>query len=112
MRGLSLRQTRLLVALAGGSLALVAAAHVVGRWYYDGAIWALAGWSVPPDFSDFYLAAKAVLSGGSPYRLDVPEGWLGYVYPPLLAWLMTPLTLLPVPVAVSAWAVLSVLFVM
>ena len=86
-------------------------AHIVGRWHYDPALWALAGWSVPPDFSDFYLAADAVLSGKSPYELDLPQGWLGYVYPPLLAWLMTPLTLFSVPVAVSLWALLSVLFV-
>jgi glycosyl transferase family 87 len=86
-------------------------AHIVGRWHYDPALSALAGWSVPPDFSDFYLAAHAVLSGKSPYQIDLPPGWLGYVYPPLLAWLMTPLTLLPVAVAVSLWALLSVLFV-
>jgi alpha-1,2-mannosyltransferase len=64
-----------------------------------------------PDFSDFYLAADAVLAGNSPDEIDLPAGWLGYVYPPLLAWLMTPLTLLPVHVAVSLWAVVSVLFV-
>ena len=90
---------------------LVIGAKVLGRWHYDAALWALAGWSVPPDFSVFYQAADAVLSGKSPYQLDLPEGWLGYVYPPLLAWLMTPLTLLSVPVAVSVWAALSVLFV-
>ena len=90
---------------------LVIGAKVLGRWHYDPALWALAGWSVPPDFSVFYQAADAVLSGNSPYQLDLPEGWLGYVYPPLLAWLMTPLTLLSVPVAVSVWAALSVLFV-
>jgi Glycosyltransferase family 87 len=90
---------------------LVIGAKVLGRWHYDPALWALAGWSVPPDFSVFYQGADAVLSGNSPYQLDLPEGWLGYVYPPLLAWLMTPLTLLSVPVAVSVWAALSVLFV-
>ena len=93
------------------ALMLVIGSKVIGRWYYDPALSALAGWSVPPDFSDFYLAADAVLAGNSPYQIDVPAGWLGYVYPPLLAWLMTPLTLFPVPVAVSVWAVVSVLFV-
>ena len=86
-------------------------AKIVGRWYYDPALSALAGWSVPPDFSDFVLAADAVRSGASPYAIDLPAGWLGYVYPPLLAWLVTPLTFLSMPVAVSLWAVLSVLFV-
>jgi len=80
---------------------MVLTAHIVGRWYYDPALHAIAGWSVPPDFSDFYLAAEAVRSGHSPYQLDLPAGWLGYVYPPLLAWLLTPLTFLSVPVAVS-----------
>ena len=86
-------------------------AKIVGRWYYDPALSALAGWSVPPDFSDFVLAADAVRMGASPYTIDLPAGWLGYVYPPLLAWLITPLTVLSMPVAVSLWAVLSVLFV-
>ena len=103
---------RALVAALLLAVSLVVAAKVVGRWHYDPALWALAGWSVPPDFSDFYLAAEAVLSGKSPYQLDLPPGWLGYVYPPLLAWLMTPLTLLSAPVAASLWAVLSLLFVM
>jgi hypothetical protein len=105
------RWIRIAAAVVLGGAAAVLTAKIVGRWYYDPALWALAGWSVPPDFADFYLAAEAVLRGHSPYQLDLPPGWLGYVYPPLLAWLMTPLTLLPVPVAVSAWAVLSVLFV-
>ena len=51
---------------------LVIGAKVLGRWHYDAALWALAGWSVPPDFSVFYQAADAVLSGKSPYQLDLP----------------------------------------
>jgi hypothetical protein len=46
-----------LTALVALALMLVIAAKVVGRWYYDPALSALAGWAVPPDFSDFYLAA-------------------------------------------------------
>jgi hypothetical protein len=32
--------------------ALFVAAKLIGRWYYDPALWAIVGWSVPPDFSD------------------------------------------------------------
>jgi Glycosyltransferase family 87 len=108
---LGARWIRIPVAVILGGAAMVLTAHIVGRWYYDPALHAIAGWSVPPDFSDFYLAAEAVRSGHSPYQLDLPAGWLGYVYPPLLAWLLTPLTFLSVPVAVSLWALLSILFV-
>src|SRR5262245_1996514 len=98
------------VALVSGALAVLAA-KAVGRWYYDPPIWPLAGWYVPPDFGDFYAAAGAVVRGASPYQADVSREWLGFVYPPLLAWLLTPLTLLPVTTAVSVWAALTVLFV-
>jgi Glycosyltransferase family 87 len=105
------RWIRIAAAVVLGGAAVVLMAHVVGRWYYDPGLSAIAGWSVPPDFSDFYLAAEAVRSGLSPYQLDLPAGWLGYVYPPLLAWLLVPLTFFSVPVAVSLWALLSILFV-
>jgi hypothetical protein len=105
------RSIPIAAAVVVGGVAAVLTAHIVGRWYYDPALSAIAGWSVPPDFSDFYLAAEAVRSGHSPYQLDLPVGWRGYVYPPLLAWLIAPLTFFSVPVAVSLWALLSVLFV-
>jgi len=89
----------------------VLAAKAIGRWHYDPSIWPLAGWYVPPDFGDFYAAAEAVLRGDNPYQADLSRDWLGFVYPPLLAWLLTPLTLLPVTTAVSVWAALTLLFV-
>ena len=46
-----------LTALVALALMLVIAAKVVGRWYYDPAPSALAGWAVPPASPDFYLAA-------------------------------------------------------
>jgi alpha-1,2-mannosyltransferase len=97
-------------ALVGGALA-VFAAKAIGRWHYDPSIWPLAGWYVPPDFGDFYAAAESVLRGDNPYQADISRDWLGFVYPPLLAWLLTPLTLLPVTTAVSVWAALTLLFV-
>ena len=99
-----------IAALVGGAL-VVFAAKAIGRWHYDPTIWPLAGWYVPPDFGDFYGAAEAVLRGDNPYQADLSREWLGFVYPPLLAWLMTPLTLLPVTTAVSVWAALTLLFV-
>ena len=87
----------------------VIGAKVLGRWHYDPALGSQGGAFRRTSRSS--TAADAVLSGDGPYQLDLPPGWLGYVYPPLLAWLMTPLTLFSVPVAVSVWALLSVLFV-
>jgi glycosyl transferase family 87 len=86
-------------------------AHIVGRWYYDPALSALAGWGSVPDFGVFYLAAEAVVHGHSPYVLDLPSGWLGYVYPPLLAFLLAPLTLVSFSTAMTLWSVASILFV-
>jgi alpha-1,2-mannosyltransferase len=97
-------------ALIGGALA-VFTAKAIGRWHYDPSIWPLAGWYVPPDFGDFYGAAEAVLRGENPYQADLSRDWLGFVYPPLLAWLLAPLTLLPLTTAVSVWAALTLLFV-
>ena len=99
-----------IAALVGGALA-VFGAKAIGRWHYDPSLWPLAGWYVPPDFGDFYAAAEAVLRGDNPYQADLSRDWLGFVYPPLLAWLLTPLTLLPVTTAVSVWAALTLLFV-
>jgi alpha-1,2-mannosyltransferase len=111
MRVVVRSRTGAAVALVLAAAALVPTAKILGHWHYDPTLWALAGWIVPPDFGDFYVAAEAVLKGDNPYRVDVSGGWLGFVYPPLLAWLLTPLTLLSVPTAVSVWAVLTVFFV-
>jgi hypothetical protein len=89
--------------------ALVVFAKLVGRVYYDPAVAAVAGSGSVPDFGVFYLAADAVRHLGDPYALGLPQGWLGYVYPPLLAFAMTPLTLLPFQTAVTVWALLSIL---
>jgi hypothetical protein len=89
----------------------VVAAKAIGRWYYDPAIFALAGWYVPADFGAFYIAADAVLNGGNPYQPGLYGDWPGFVYPPLFAWLLSPLTLLPVTAAVSVWAGLTLLFI-
>jgi len=107
---------RRLATLAVASLALAAlivvAAKVGAHLYYDPALWALAGWVVAPDLGIFLEASDKVLHGQTPYQ-DV-EGighYLGYVYPPLLAFVMIPLAVLPSAVAASIWALLSFGFV-
>lgn len=104
-------RVRLVAVAVGVGVIVVLAAHVVGRVYEDPTIWALAGWSVTPDFSVFYGSAHEVLAGRTPYQdHSFPYG-LGYVYPPLLAFLLSPLSILPFSVATALWALLSMFFV-
>jgi alpha-1,2-mannosyltransferase len=107
------RPIRIAVAavIAAGLLVLVA--KVVGRWYYDPTLFTLAGWVVPPDLRIFLNAGDAVLAGRSPYvDIDVIGDNLRYVYPPLLAFVMTPLSVLPLEVATIIWTLLSGAFVL
>jgi Glycosyltransferase family 87 len=92
-------------------IALIVLAKIAARFYYDPALWALAGWWVPPDGGIFIVAGGKVLEGQSPY-LDASalgddvEANLGYVYPPLLAIAISPLSLLPDgPTAAMLWTV-------
>lgn len=64
---------------------------------------AARGWQKAPDpvsdFYDFFWAAKAVRDG-----TDIStSGEAGYLYPPLLATCMVPLTHLSAPLAARAW---------
>jgi Glycosyltransferase family 87 len=54
------------------------------------------------DFLEFYSGAAALLQGNDVYA----AGYLGYIYPPLLAFLMIPLAKLPI--AQAAWIWLAV----
>jgi alpha-1,2-mannosyltransferase len=58
------------------------------------------------DFNVFYFAASEVLAGRDPYQ-DVLHAWTPYLYPPVLAELMVPLALLPLPVAAYLWFLVS-----
>ncbi len=51
------------------------------------------------DFYEFYSASAAMLRGQDIYS----AGELGYIYPPLLAFLMLPLALLPLTAAGLVW---------
>ncbi|MEO5740967.1 MAG: glycosyltransferase family 87 protein [Vicinamibacterales bacterium] len=69
------------------------------------------------DFGAYYVAARALASGESPYdaeaadRLAAASGvehHAGYIYPSLLALLLRPFTALPYSAAAATWFVLSV----
>ena len=102
----------LALACGVGAIAVVLAAKVGARLYYDPALWALAGWVVPPDLGIFVDAGDAILGGRTPYQdVDGIGHYLGYVYPPLLAFVMVPLAVLPASVAASVWALMTAGFV-
>jgi hypothetical protein len=104
----------------------LASAAVVATWaaIYDIAVWSIqfARQPVHPDFRIFYVAAEAGLRYGWSTSYDVatlrslsasfPAGEnyitsaLPFIHPPLLAWLIAPLTLLPVPAAYALWCVI------
>jgi Glycosyltransferase family 87 len=101
----------------------LASAAVVATWaaIYDIAVWSVqfATQPVHPDFRIFYVAAEAGLRFGWSKSYDVatlrslstsfPPGEnyitsaLPFIHPPLLAWLIVPLTALPVPAAYALW---------
>jgi glycosyl transferase family 87 len=64
------------------------------RVYWDPTLAALAGRKTAPDFGVFLGAADDVLHGRNPYAGPFPGGAaFQYVYPPLLAVVMSPLAL-------------------
>ena len=106
-------RSHVVVAAVIGLVLLVIAAKVAARFYYDPALWALAGWWVPPDGGIFIIAGGKILHGESPY-LDVNAigddigASYGYVYPPLLAIVISPLSLLSGPTAAMLFSVVMV----
>jgi hypothetical protein len=58
------------------------------------------------DFSIYYTAARAVLDGVDPYSVEGPSG-RAFVYPMGFAVLVSPLALLPFPVATVLWTALG-----
>ena len=101
----------------------LACAAVVAAWgaIYDVGVWFIqfATQPVHPDFRIFYVAGEAGLRYGwsSIYNVSTlrmlsasfPPGQtyitsaLPFIHPPLLAWLIAPLTSLPVAVAYAVW---------
>lgn len=58
------------------------------------------------DFNVYYHAACEVIAGRDPYQRSLGD-WTPYIYPPLLAELMVPFALLPLPVAAYFWFLIS-----
>lgn len=58
------------------------------------------------DFNVYYRAAREVLTGRDPYQNSLSD-WTPYLYPPLLAEALTPVALLPLPVAAYIWYLIS-----
>ncbi|MEN3331251.1 MAG: alpha,2-mannosyltransferase [Blastocatellia bacterium] len=58
------------------------------------------------DFNVFYFAASELLDGRDPYQESL-HAWTPYLYPPVLAELMMPLALLPLPIAAYVWFLVS-----
>jgi len=61
------------------------------------------------DFNVFYHASSEVLEGRDPYQTRLGD-WTPYLYPPLLALLLTPLAMFPLPVAAYIWFLINATF--
>ena len=59
------------------------------------------------DFRIYYDASMALRRGDDMFAAWNPDSPLTYIYPPLLAILFMPLTLMPLEVAAALWTVLS-----
>lgn len=59
----------------------------------------------PTDFRIFYESSRDALAGRNPYR--VTPSHLPYIYPPLLIWMVTPLTEYSLHLASQIWTILS-----
>jgi alpha-1,2-mannosyltransferase len=58
------------------------------------------------DFNVYYFAAIEVLAGRDPYQNSI-GAWTPYLYPPLLAEVMTPLVMLPLFAAAYVWFLIN-----
>ncbi len=58
------------------------------------------------DFNVYYYAALELREGHDPYQQSLGD-WTPYLYPPLLAELIVPLALFPLPVAAYLWFLIS-----
>ena len=58
------------------------------------------------DFNVYYHAAREVFAGRDPYQRILGDS-TPYIYPPLLAELIIPLAILPLPVAAYVWFLIS-----
>jgi len=61
------------------------------------------------DFTVYTAAGRAFFTGENPYEVTSPRGWK-YLYPPLFALLVAPLSLLPMSEQCLVWYLISVGF--
>ncbi len=61
------------------------------------------------DLTVYTEASAAINAGRDPYEIANPRGW-GYVYPPIFAVLLTPLTALSPPNQTVVWFIVSIVF--
>ncbi|HEU4391305.1 MAG TPA: glycosyltransferase family 87 protein [Blastocatellia bacterium] len=59
------------------------------------------------DFNVFYFASQEVIAGRTPYAQSL-GAWTPYLYPPLLAEILTPIAMLPLPAAAYIWFLINV----
>lgn len=83
--------------LVGTLLALALGLHLVRAYQVNS--------QQPSDFRIFYDGSFDAWHGLNPYRTVSQH--LPYIYPPLLLWICTPLTLMPLLGAVEAWTVIN-----
>jgi hypothetical protein len=58
------------------------------------------------DLTVYTLAGRAFFDGGQPYEVANPRGWT-YLYPPMLALMMAPLSVLPTQDQATVWFFIS-----
>ena len=70
-------------------------------WYFYKTFVEERPWGNQSDFTWYYMAAREILRGRSPFAAG------GYIYPPLLAFLLTPVAEVPYPAAQWIWHTIS-----
>jgi hypothetical protein len=86
----------------GVNLAAILFCVLCAAWYFRVTVLTvIPELSHPSDFTLYYEAARNVLAGRSPFVTE------GYIYPPLLAWLLAPLATLSYVAARWVWFLLS-----
>jgi len=90
---------RLWVVFGAALLALAGGFYFAGRSGSDYRVYS-------NDFNVYYFAAREIIAGHDPYAVSLGPSTT-YLYAPLLAELMVPLVLLPLPVAAYVWFLAS-----
>ncbi|MBK7404698.1 MAG: DUF2029 domain-containing protein [Phycisphaerales bacterium] len=87
-------------------LALLAWLGVAALWaWFLHRMWRGAVQTETGDFNDFFYAAEALRHGGDPYA----SGRGGYLYPPLMAWVLESISWLGLVRAGVAWGIVNFL---